>query len=1188
MAFTHLHVHTEYSLLDGAARIGDLVARAKELGMTSLAITDHGVMFGVIDFYRECKKQGLRPVIGCEVYTAARTLFDKDAERDKRMGHLVLLAKNNQGYKNLMKIVSEGYRHGFYYKPRIDKNVLRQYHEGLIALSACLAGEIPHRLLNGDYEGAKKEALEMLDIFGEGNFYLELQDQGLEEEARILPDMKRLHAETGIPFVATNDSHYVRQEDAVAQDILMCIQMGTTVDEENRMRFSNDQFYLKSEDEMRKIFASIPEACDNTEKIAQQCDVTFTFGELHLPDFQAPEGLTKPQYLRKLCEKGLAERYPEAEGEELADLQERLNYELSTIENMGYVEYFLIVWDFINYAKENHIMVGPGRGSAAGSIVAYTLRITDIDPIKYGLIFERFLNPERVSMPDIDIDFCYERRGEVIDYVTRKYGEDKVSQIITFGTMKAKQAVRDVGRVLNVSYPETDAIAKAIPFALKMTIDKALEMSPELKAKYEGDETTRKVIDMARAIEGMPRHASTHAAGVVISRDSIDEYVPLYLADKGLSTQFNMTTIEELGLLKMDFLGLRNLTIIRDALAMIEKDHGVKIDFSRMEYDDPKVYEIIAKGNTEGIFQLESGGMTQFMKNLKPDCFEDIVAGISLYRPGPMASIPTYIENKKHPHNIAYIHKSLEPILSVTYGCLVYQEQVMQIVRDLGGYSYGRSDLVRRAMSKKKMDVMLEEKEYFIHGKTDDDGNVEIAGCVRNGVPEDAAEEIFNQMVSFAEYAFNKSHAAAYAVLAYETGYLKVHYPAEFMAALMTSVTGDANSISKYMRNCQEMGIQVLPPDVNESDKKFSVTDGKIRFGLSGVKNVGDGVIDAIIEARETKGIPSDIFRFIENLDVHKINKKAIESLIKAGALDCFDPNRAAHIGIYESLIESAQSSAKKNIEGQLSLFQLAADTMEESNVVNRLPAVKNFEKSVLLAQEKEMLGVYLTDHPLREFEEQIAKMTTVTAQDLADVMDSEENGSQHSFVRDGMQAVMAGIITGKKTLITKNNKMMAFLNIEDLYGAVEIVVFPNIYDRYSSILQEDAIISVTGSINFKEGEMPKLLAENIVDLRELKDAIPEDTAKDMPEKFGSSRFSAKAARQPQGLIKIKLPQGVDKDEILEKIRQVMRSHPGECQTIIYLPEGGSFRTDESLWVVPDRDFQQKITDLVGAENYKG
>ena len=815
MAFTHLHVHTEYSLLDGAARIKDVVARAKELGMTSLAITDHGVMFGVIDFYRECNKQGIKPVIGCEVYTAARTLFDKDSEKDKHMGHLVLLAKDNQGYKNLMKIVSEGYRHGFYYKPRIDKNVLRKYSGGLIALSACLAGDVQNRLLNGDYDGARREALEMLDIFGEGNYYLELQDQGLEEEARILPGMKRLHEETGIPFVATNDVHYVRQEDAEAQDVLMCIQTASTIDEENRMRFPNDQFYLKSEDEMRKIFANIPEAIDNTAKIADECNVTFTFGELHLPEFNAPDGLTNTKYLRKLCEQGLSERYPEASAEEKKELQQRLDYELGTIEKMGYVEYFLIVWDFINYAKQNGIMVGPGRGSAAGSIVAYTLRITDIDPIKYSLIFERFLNPERVSMPDIDIDFCYERRGEVIDYVTEKYGEDKVCQIITFGTMKAKQAVRDVGRVLNVSYPETDAIAKAIPFSLKMTIDLALETSPELKAKYENEETTKKVIDMARAIEGMPRHASTHAAGVVISKDSIDEYVPLYLADKGLSTQFNMTTIEELGLLKMDFLGLRNLTIIRDALEMIEADYEVTIDFSSMDYDDPAVYEMIASGNTQGIFQLESGGMTQFMKNLKPDCFEDIVAGISLYRPGPMASIPTYIDNKKHPGNIEYLHESLEPILSVTYGCLVYQEQVMQIVRDLGGYSYGRSDLVRRAMGKKKMDVMLQEKEYFINGKLDDDGNVEIAGCIRNGVPEKIAEEIFNQMVSFAEYAFNKSHAAAYAVVAYETGYLKAHYTVEFMAALMTSVMGDSDSIAKYMRNCTEMGIEVLPPDIN-------------------------------------------------------------------------------------------------------------------------------------------------------------------------------------------------------------------------------------------------------------------------------------------------------------------------------------------------------------------------------------
>ena len=1181
MAFTHLHVHTEYSLLDGAARIKDVVARAKELGMTSLAITDHGVMFGVIDFYRECNKQGIKPVIGCEVYTAARTLFDKDSEKDKHMGHLVLLAKDNQGYKNLMKIVSEGYRHGFYYKPRIDKNVLRKYSGGLIALSACLAGDVQNRLLNGDYDGARREALEMLDIFGEGNYYLELQDQGLEEEARILPGMKRLHEETGIPFVATNDVHYVRQEDAEAQDVLMCIQTASTIDEENRMRFPNDQFYLKSEDEMRKIFANIPEAIDNTAKIADECNVTFTFGELHLPEFNAPDGLTNTKYLRKLCEQGLSERYPEASAEEKKELQQRLDYELGTIEKMGYVEYFLIVWDFINYAKQNGIMVGPGRGSAAGSIVAYTLRITDIDPIKYSLIFERFLNPERVSMPDIDIDFCYERRGEVIDYVTEKYGEEKVCQIITFGTMKAKQAVRDVGRVLNVSYPETDAIAKAIPFSLKMTIDLALETSPELKAKYENEETTKKVIDMARAIEGMPRHASTHAAGVVISKDSIDEYVPLYLADKGLSTQFNMTTIEELGLLKMDFLGLRNLTIIRDALEMIEADYEVTIDFSSMDYDDPAVYEMIASGNTQGIFQLESGGMTQFMKNLKPDCFEDIVAGISLYRPGPMASIPTYIDNKKHPGNIEYLHESLEPILSVTYGCLVYQEQVMQIVRDLGGYSYGRSDLVRRAMGKKKMDVMLQEKEYFINGKLDDDGNVEIAGCIRNGVPEKTAEEIFNQMVSFAEYAFNKSHAAAYAVVAYETGYLKAHYTVEFMAALMTSVMGDSDSIAKYMRNCTEMGIEVLPPDINESQKKFSVVDGKIRFGLLGVKNVGEGAIDAIIEARQTKGRPEDIFQFIENIDIHKVNKKAVESLIKAGALDCLNENRAAHLAVYESLMESAQSSARNNIEGQMSLFQLNADTMQESRSMNVLPDVRNFNQDILIAQEKEMLGVYITSHPLDEYADRIEQLVTVTSQDLADVLDSEEQGEMHTFVRDGMQATMAGIITSKKNLITKNNKMMAFVDMEDLYGTVEVVVFPNIYERFGSLVAEDSIVSVTGSINFKEGEVPKLLAEKIVDLRSL------------TEELEQSRESVQTADAesvpdaPEGLIKIKLPSG-NATEMLNRIRNVMLAHRGKYQAIIYMPQGGSFRTERELWVQPDADFRKAVTDIVGEENYKG
>lgn len=1198
MAFTHLHVHTEYSLLDGAASVKKLAARAKELGMDSLAITDHGVMFGVIDFYRACLEEGIKPIIGCEVYTAARSRFDKDSEKDKFMGHLVLLAKDNGGYRNLMKIVSEGYRNGFYYKPRVDKELLREYSEGIIALSACLAGNVQHNLLNGDYLSARKEALELREIFGDENFYLELQDQGLEEEARILPDMKRLHEETGIPFVATNDVHYVMQEDAQAQDVLMCIQTASTIDEDNRMRFPNDQFYLKSEEEMRRIFSNTPEAIDNTAKIAERCNVTFTFGELHLPEFQAPEGLSNREYLRQLCSRGLEERYPDENEESFALLRERLDYELTTIENMGYVEYFLIVWDFINYARSRNIMVGPGRGSAAGSIVAYTLRITDIDPIKYGLIFERFLNPERVSMPDIDIDFCYERRGEVIDYVTEKYGTDNVSQIITFGTLKAKAAVRDVGRVLNVSYQETDAIAKAIPFALKMTIDKALEISPELKSMYDSDETTRKVIDMARAIEGMPRHASTHAAGVVISKLPLDEYVPLYLTDKGLATQFNMTTIEELGLLKMDFLGLRNLTIIRDALEMIRENHGVDIDFSRMEYDDPAVYEIISQGNTQGLFQLESGGMTSFMKNLKPDCFEDIVAGIALYRPGPMASIPTYIDNKRNPGHVKYVHESLKPILGVTYGCMVYQEQVMQIVRDLGGYSYGRSDLVRRAMSKKKMDVMLQEKEYFINGKISEDGTVEIPGCIRNGVPREAAEEIFNQMISFAEYAFNKSHAAAYAVLAYETGYLKAHYPVEFMAALMTSVMGDAKSMALYIRNCREMGIEVLPPDVNESEKKFSVVyepedteknHGKIRFGLMGIKNLGDGPIGAIIDAREQKGKPRDIFRFIDNLDIHRVNKKAVESLIKSGAMDCLCSNRAAHMGIYESLMDSAQASARNNIAGQISLFQINAEELDRTGT-RELPDIRNFRSEELLSQEKEMLGVYLTAHPLDDYAELIQRNVSVTSRDLAEVLASEEEGYT-GRVQDGMKAVMAGIILSKKNLITKNGKMMAFVNMEDMYGALEVVVFPNVYERCSELIEEDKIISVKGTINFKEGEMPKLLADEIVSIRELGAARREPDAVRAAEPPGRAKPSRE---QPEGIVKIRLPEGdgihnIDRQNslILDKITRIMKKYPGKHQAIIYYPQGGSRRTERELWVEPGEAFAAEITEIVGQGNYK-
>ncbi len=1169
MAFTHLHVHTEYSLLDGAARIKDLVSKAKELGMESLAITDHGVMFGVIDFYKECLKQGIKPVIGCEAYTAARTMADKDVDKDKYQGHLVLLAKNNRGYKNLMKIVSQGFLKGFYYKPRIDKSVLRQHSEGIIALSACLAGDVQRKLLNRDYEGAKEEALALQDIFGTGNFYLELQDQGLEEEASILPDMIRLHEETGIPFVATNDVHYVRREDARAHDVLLCIQTASTIDEEGRMQFPNDEFYLKSEGEMRRIFANFPEACDNAAKIAEQCDVTFAFGDLHLPEFKAPEGKNNRDYLRELCSKGLKERYGHEPDADWNALEERLEYELATIEEMGYVEYFLIVWDFINYARERQIMVGPGRGSAAGSIVSYVLKITDIDPIRYGLIFERFLNPERVSMPDIDIDFCYERRQEVIDYVIEKYGEDKVSQIITFGTMKAKAAVRDVGRVLNVGYGETDAIAKAIPFSLNMTIDKALEMNPELKDAYERDEKTRQVLDMSRAIEGMPRHASTHAAGVVISKESIDEYVPLYVSDKGVSTQFTKDTIEELGLLKMDFLGLRNLTVIRDALEMIEKNHGVSIDFTNMAYDDAKTYELIAKGNTQGIFQLESSGMTQFMKNLKPDCFEDIVAGVALYRPGPMASIPTYIENKKNPGNVSYMHESLEPILSVTYGCLIYQEQVMQIVRDLGGYSYGRSDLVRRAMSKKKKDVMLQEKEYFIHGKTDEQGNVEIPGCVRNGIPETIAEAIFNQMVSFAEYAFNKSHAAAYAVVAYETAYLKTYFPVEFMAALMTSVMGDSTMIARYIRNCTEMGIEVLPPDVNESNKKFTVKNGKIRFGLLGVKNVGEGAIDAIVQARDEEGLPKDIFQFISHLDIHQVNKKAMESLIKAGALDSLNNNRAAHLAVYESLIESAQNDSRKNIEGQLSLFQLNAEEMDAGEKTSRLPDTANFSREVLSSMEKEMLGVYLSDHPLKEYEAQIRSLINVTSEDLIHAVDREESGEApmaDTLVFDGMRATMAGIVTHKKTLVTKNNKVMAFVDMEDLLGNVEVVIFSNVYERCSHLVKDDSLILVKGTIKFKEGELPQIQANDVLDLREVSKG-------------------AKIAAQGN-LVKIRIPDELENG--LERIRRILLRHRGNSPVVIYLgTTGKSMKTKEDLWVNGGEAFRQEVTNLIGQENLK-
>ena len=1181
MAFTHLHVHTEYSLLDGASRIPKVVARAKELGMDSLAITDHGVMFGVIDFYKECRKQGIRPVIGCEVYTAARTRFDKDSDRDKYHGHLILLAENNDGYRNLIKIVSRGFTEGYYYKPRVDKDLLRAYSDGIIALSGCLAGKVQNCLLNRDYEGAKREAMELDDIFGHRNFFLEIQDQGLDEEALINPELVRLSEELDIPLAATNDVHYVNRSDAEAHDVLLAIQTATTVDDENRMRFPNDQFYLKSEDEMRRIFSFCPEAVDNTQKIAERCNVEFTFGEYHLPEFIPPEGYTNREYLRELCRKGLSERYDPVTPE----LTERLEYEMGVIESMGYVEYFLIVWDFINYAKENGIMVGPGRGSAAGSLVAYSLRITDIDPIKYSLIFERFLNPERVSMPDIDIDFCIERRGEVIEYVKRKYGKENVSQIITFGTMKAKAAIRDVGRALNLTYAEADRIAKAVPFDLKMTLDRALETSPELRKMYDEDPKVAKVVDMSRAIEGMPRHASTHAAGVVISKLPLDEYVPLYMSDKGVATQFNMTTIEELGLLKMDFLGLRNLTVIRDALELIRKNHGVEIDFAKMGYDDRAVYDMIASGNTEGVFQLESAGMTQFMKNLKPTCFEDIVAGIALYRPGPMDSIPKYIENKKNPKHISYVTPELAPILDVTYGCLIYQEQVMQIVRELAGYSYGRSDIVRRAMSKKKSDVMMEEKGYFIYGKEDESGNVEIPGCVRNGISASAAEAIFADMETFAQYAFNKSHAAAYAVVAYETGYLKKYYPVEFMAALMTSVMGDAGQIAKYIRNCTDMGIEVLPPSVNESDKKFTVRDGKIRFGLLGVKNVGEGAIDAIIKAREEKGMPKDIFSFINGIDTGLVNKKAVESLIKAGALDCFNPNRAAHLAVYEMLMESAQNSARKNIDGQISLFQTSSDAMSTGDVAGNLPDVANFDKDDLLAMEKEMTGVYITDHPLNKYADRIRKVATVTSEELSRL---QEEGDHR--IKDGQTVIVAGMITGKKTLVTKSKKLMAFVDMEDMYGAVEVVVFPNVYERCLQDVEEDRVVAIRGKVDVKEEEAPKLLADSVVDINRVEELLREPSGR--PGGYAKRAAGTKASAGTKSAggvspVKVRIPGEGDEKQILSELSRIFKEHRGDVPVLIYLQSGKIVRTGEKGGVRPTLAFAEEVAYVVGNANVK-
>lgn len=1078
-SFTHLHVHTEYSLLDGANKIKDLISRAKELGMDSLAITDHGVMYGVADFYKECLKQGIKPIIGCEVYTAARTRHDKQSGVDSSQGHLILLAKNNEGYKNLMKIVSVGFTEGFYYKPRIDMEVLREHSKGLIALSACLSGDIPKLLLDGNYSKAKEKAQTLEEMFGKGNFYLELQDNGIEEQRIVNQQLIRISNETSIPVVATNDAHYLRREDHEIHEILLCIQTGKNMDDEDRMRFSTQEFYLKSPEEMIERFKNLPQAIENTCKISDLCNVEMEFNKLHLPKYSVPEGQTANEYLRKLCKEGLIKRYG-ADIEQ--DKVDRLEYELSTIEKMGYVDYFLIVWDFIRYAKDNGIMVGPGRGSAAGSIVSYCLEITNIDPLKFGLLFERFLNPERISMPDIDIDFCFENRQKVIDYVVGKYGSDRVAQIVTFGTMAARAAIRDVGRALNIPYAEVDVIAKKIPFELGITIDRALEVNQDLDRMYNEDLKVKKLIDAARALEGLSRHSSIHAAGVVITSEPVVEYVPLQRSEEGgITTQFTMGLLEELGLLKMDFLGLRTLTVIRDAVSLAKENKGVEIDINNIDLTDPIVFKLIGEGKTEGVFQLESAGMKQFLKELKPASIEDIIAGNALYRPGPMDQIPRYLRNKNNSDDIEYTHPSLEPILKVTYGCMVYQEQVMQIVRDLAGYSLGRSDLVRRAMSKKKTEVMKKERENFIHGIIDENGNVVVAGAVRNGVGEDIANKIFDEMMEFAKYAFNKSHAAAYSLIAYQTAWLKAYYPVEYMAAIMNSFLGHVNKVTQYINECRQMGIKVLPPDINESLTGFAITGNNIRFGLAAVKNVGKSAVLSIIEARKKNGRFKSFSDFCEKVDFKDLNKRCVESLIKSGAFDSFNVHRSQLMAVYEKIIDGINNSKKKNYEGQVSLFDIK--TSDNAETIN-YPSISEYPKKVVLSMEKEMLGLYVSGHPLEGYENELNNKISATTLDILNIQSTSDEHEdveiKQSAYKDGDVVTIGGIITEKKTKVTKNNKLMAFIRLEDMTASIEALVFPVILEKYAKFIEIDSLVLIKGKISVKEEDEPKIICEEV------------------------------------------------------------------------------------------------------------
>ena len=1067
MNFTHLHVHTEYSLLDGSNKIKEYVDRVKALGMDSAAITDHGVMYGVIDFYRAARAAGINPILGCEVYVAPGSRFDREAgSGDDRYYHLVLLAENNQGYSNLMKIVSKGFVEGFYYKPRVDLSLLEKYHEGIIALSACLAGEVARFLTRGMYEDAKKAALRYQDIFGKGNFFLELQDHGIPEQQNVNQQLLKMHRETGIELVATNDVHYTLAEDAQPHDVLLCLQTGKKLADEDRMRYEGGQYYVKSPEEMERLFPYAPEALENTHKIAQRCHVEIEFGVTKLPKFDVPEGYTSWEYLNELCFRGLEERYQPATEE----LKERLNYELSTIRNMGYVDYFLIVWDFIKYARDHDIMVGPGRGSAAGSLVAYTLGITQLDPIRYDLLFERFLNPERVSMPDIDVDFCFERRQEVIDYVRRKYGDDCVVQIVTFGTLAARGVIRDVGRVMDLPYAQVDTIAKMIPQELNITIDKALQMNPELKKVYEDQKEIHDLIDTAKRLEGLPRHTSMHAAGVVISQKDVSEYVPLSRASDGsIVTQFTMTTLEELGLLKMDFLGLRTLTVIQNAVHLIEQDAGVKLDMQHIDYNDKKVLDSLGTGRSDGVFQLESAGMKNFMKELKPQSLEDVIAGISLYRPGPMDFIPQYIRGKNRPDTIKYDCPQLEPILKPTYGCIVYQEQVMQIVRNLAGYTLGRSDLVRRAMSKKKAAVMEKERQNFVYGNEEEG----VPGCIANGISEQTANKIYDDMIDFAKYAFNKSHAAAYAVVSYQTAFLKYYYPVEFMAALMTSVIEMPTKVAEYIQVCRQMNIKILPPDVNRGAYGFSVDNGAIRYGLSAIKSVGRPVINALVEEREANGEYRSLKDFIERL-TGTVNKRAIENFIKSGALDCLEGNRRQKMLVYSQIVDSIAQEKKNSFAGQMSLFDLVSDE-EKKEYEIRMPDVEEYDKEMILAFEKDVLGIYLSGHPLERYRNIMEKMISAKTTDF---QPDEESGIPKVY--DGQKVIIGGMITEKTIKYTRNNKVMAFLTVEDLLGTVEIVVFPRDYEKWQSMLNEDARVFVQGRVNAEDDKPSKLILEKV------------------------------------------------------------------------------------------------------------